>query len=294
MRKDLFQTMLVTVAALSFLFGGINVLAEEEPYYLNNNGVAMSEQQFNKLSSIFHISYIENFTQDEFDKYVNGEIIDSKTIYYKTITQDGAVINETEVSKEEYDNAPSSLYSCSESTRGSDSGFIETSYKRMRSTLVDLSSGYSFSNMLEWKQVPSTRSFDVIAFRTKRMSFSNVEGVQTYYVGNNSSAINYNTNSAGYKSASNGAGISMNLKDDSNITTFLIALVADMQISNYDYSNAYVYTTYQHAQSSLTRAQSMSYTLQAGGLGDVLYYSNTSIRNKYDDMPGIMLVIPVP
>ena len=126
------------------------------------------------------------------------------------------------------------------------------------------------------------------------MDFYNVAGEQVYYVGNNSTSINYNTNSAGYKGMSNGAGISMNLKDDTNITSFLMTQVADMQISDYNYTTAHVFATYQHAQSSLTRAQSMSYTLQAGGLGDVLYYSNTSIRNKYDDMAGIMLSIPIP
>ena len=85
----------------------------------------------------------------------------------------------------------------------------------------------------------------------------------------------------------------MNLKDDTNITAFDMTLSSFLSINETGYSQAHVFTTYQHAQSSLTRDQSKSYTLSPGGLGDVLYYSNTTIRNKYDDMSGIELTTPI-
>ena len=49
------------------------------------------------------------------------------------------------------------------------------------------------------------------------------------------------------------------------------------------------YVTYQHATSALTLANSKSYTFSSSGLGGVLYYSNSTIRNKYDGMQGLSM-----
>ena len=49
------------------------------------------------------------------------------------------------------------------------------------------------------------------------------------------------------------------------------------------------YVTYQQASSALTLANSKSYTFSSSGLGGVLYYSNSTIRNKYDGMQGLSM-----
>ena len=295
MKKAIFFMVLI---ALAIWFGSsFDVIAKDidcNNCYVNKKGVILTEEEINKLLNTFYMVQIDNFTYEEVQKYLNARLVNSETKYFKTVYQGNNVVSEHEITKEEFESAPVNTAICDESTRSNDGGFFETNYKALSASIFEMSNFYDFSVQLLWKIVPATRSYDVIAFRTKHLSYSNVSGVQAYYVGNNQTSINYNSNSAGYKGLSNGAGISMNLKDDTNITSFLMTLVADMQISEYNYSTAHVFTTYQHAQSSLTRAQSMSYTLQAGGLGDVLYYSNSTIRNKYDDMTGIELRIPIP
>lgn len=294
MKKTFVSTIILVIM---LVITCANVKADEVQHdncYQNKKGVCITENDLNKLKAYFHTSVIDELNQNEVEKFLNSTIVDTQTKYFKSVYQGEKVIDNTEISKEEYDNAPSTTSKCDMNTRSSDVGYFETSYKSLTSSIFQYNNSYSFMTTLLWKIVPVTRSYDVIAFRTRHLSYSNVAGAQTYYVGNNSTLINYNTNSAGYKGLSNGAGISMNLKDDSNITSFVMTIVADMQISEYNYSTAHVFTTYQHATSSLTRDQSKSYTLQAGGLGDVLYYSNTNIRNKYDDMTGIELMIPIP
>lgn len=295
MKRAFLYFILINVAWICLACNNVKAMVKQnDDCYQNNRGVCLSEGELNKLKTFFDISVIDNFTQEETQKFLNSNLVATQTKYIKSVYQGEKVISNTEVTKEEFDNATESQKVCNEQTRGDDVGYFETSYKSLTSSIFQIGNKYSFAITLLWKIVPVTRSFDVIAFRTRHLSYSNVSGAQIYYIAGSSTIINYNTNSAGYKGLSNGAGISMNLKDDTNITSFSNLILAEMQISEYNYSTAHVFTTYQHATSSLTRDQSKSYTLQAGGLGDVLYYSNTNIRNKYDDMTGIELMVPIP
>lgn len=53
-----------------------------------------------------------------------------------------------------------------------------------------------------------------------------------------------------------------------------------------------VYGSYQHASNSnITLAQAKSYSIQAGGLGNVIYFSNATVRKYYDGMQGVSTTV---
>ena len=293
MKKILKKSVLVTLIAMAFMLPNVSA----SPYYTNLKGVEMTQEGYEKMSSIFSEKRVSILTQDLYNKYIDAEIISSEALYQKVKTdKDGNTIEEY-ITEEEYANSPEAEFLCendTNNTRSSDYAYIETSYKRLAVDLADFGNNhFVLTGELTWKKVPACRSYDVFAFRTNHMSHSNVYGIQTYFIGNAYTDISYNSSSAGYKNDTNGAGFSMNLKDGNTITGYDMILLADLAISNFNVSTAHVYTTYQHAISSLTRAQSMSYTFGVGGLGDVLLFSSTNISQKYDDMAGIHLSTPV-
>jgi hypothetical protein len=265
----------------------------EDAYYTNLNGVKMSESEYNTIRKIFSEQKTSILSQDEFDEYKNANIVNQDTIYQKAVYQDGQLVSSQEITEEEYNNAPEETTSCDIMPLSDDSSFYETSYKRLSVVLADFSSYFRLTGDLTWKKVPVCRSYDVFAFRLTNMTYSSVVGSQIYFVGSKYTTIYYDSSSAGYKSLSNGAGFSMNLKDDSNITGFEMTLSAVLNVKETDATYAHAYTSYQHAQNDVTRAQSMNYTLDISGLGNVIYYSNTTIKNLYDGMNGIQLTTPI-
>lgn len=48
------------------------------------------------------------------------------------------------------------------------------------------------------------------------------------------------------------------------------------------------YGTYQHARNSnITLTQAKSYTFNSNGLGGVVYFNNSTVKNYYDGMQGL-------
>ena len=264
-------------------------------YYVNQNNVKMTEQEDLKVSDLLSETRAATIIKEQIDKYIKGNTVDKKILYQRVKSNKNGIISEEYITEDEYNNAAEAEFLCeSDESKTGSSAYIETTYKRFDVTLADYgNNNFSLYAYLTWKKVPACRSYDVFAFRLSHMTYFDVYGVQTYYVGSTPTNITYDSSSPGYKSATNGAGYSMNLKDDNNITKFEMILLADLAINDFNVSTAHVYTTYQHAITNVTRAQSMSYTFSAGGLGDVLLYSSTSLSQKYDDMAGIHLSTPV-
>lgn len=279
------------LVALLVLFGG-TVYAMDT--FTNSNGVLMTEEQANKIDSIFSEGYSKYISQEEFDKYINAEIVSSDVKYSKTTYRNDEFVSEEDVTREEFENNKlTTLHneSCKETEGNSNySDTVTTNYKSLNTTVIVQSGNYSIVNVLHWTQVPKYKSYDVFAFYLSNFSYYNVAGSQVYYNTSGSGSYNYNSSSAGYKSSSVGAGISMNLKDGSNITGYYLSLTANLTAGNSSHGTTYV--TYQHAKTDLTRAQSMSYTFSLGGLGNVLYYSNSAIMNSYDGMSGTIVYVP--
>lgn len=273
--------------AVICLIGLRNVYAEGV-YFTNSNGVEMSESQYNKMLQIFSETRVDMMTQEEFDKYKDSNIISSNAIYEKETYKNRELVSVERITEEEFNNAP-----LAEATPyGGDTGFVETSYKRLAAVISD-NGGWSLTGALSWKKKPAYQSYDVFAYRFTHFNYSGFSGQQAYIIGSNYYYIDYNTSSEGYKAQSNGAGVSMNLKDGSNITGYELTVVTTMNFSTHSYSQAHAYISYQHAQANVTRAQSMGYTLDVTGLGNVVKFTNNAVGNLYDGMDGVHLAVPI-
>ncbi len=290
MKKVLLRGVLLTF----FLFGVLSISVDaKEAYYVNKNGIEMSELQYNKFLKMFSERKIEFLSLEEFNKYKDANILANETVYQKVTYKDGKVIEEETISEEEYNSVSDSEKSDGVNTYGNDSDNQETSYKRLSGVLTDLGGKFDLMAAISWKKVPYCRSYDVFAFRLNHFSYSAFSGSQVYIKGDKAYGINYSSSSEGYKGLSNGAGVSMNLKDDSDITGFELTIGAILKFNTSSYSQAHAYMTYQHAQNDLTRAQSMGYSLDINGLGNVLLFSNATVRSTYDGMQGVHVSSPI-
>ncbi len=279
--KSLRNGLLLIMAGFLFAVNQVNA----EVYYTNLNGVEMNELQYHKMTQLFSDKKIEHLTQEDFDKYKNANIISSDVMYQKTTYQGDEVISEEIVSEEEYKNYSNGNV-C---TPLSDSNqYIQTEYKRLSATIFDTSS-LNIIGALSWSKMPKYRSYDVFAMRFQFFDYSNAYGVQEYYIGNSGGRFDYNSAEPGYKGFATGFGISMNLKDGSNIDGYELSIGAKLSVNTTSSAYANAWVTYQHAQRDLTREQSKSYGLSIAGLGNVLYYEDVNIRNAYDAMGGLML-----
>ena len=261
-------------------------------YYTNDLGVEMTELQYHKMLQIFSERRVKTVTQEEFDMLKDATIVDSDAIYQKTTYANGEVIKEEFITEEEYNSAPTAEVNMPDEIMpySGDYKYVETTYKKLGGTLSDLGNRYNLTAALSWKRVPVCRSYDVFAYRFNHFNYSGFAGNQTYYINGNYNNISYSTSSEGYKAQSNGAGVSMNLVDGSNITGYELTVTTSLTVNTTGISQAHAYVSYQHAQHDVTRAQSMGYTLDISGLGNVILFSNSSIAGKYDDMSGIHLI----
>ena len=94
---------------------------------------------------------------------------------------------------------------------------------------------------------------------------------------------NYVYDSSNVKSCSQGFGVSMNLYDAavSKITCTVTGIFGSGK------DPFTVYGTYQHATSTLSLSDSQKYTIAAGGMGNVLSFTSSSVKAKYDNTQGL-------
>ncbi len=260
--------------------------ANAESYYVNTNGVEMNELQYDNMTKMFSLKKIEHMTQSDFDMYKDANIISSSVQYQKTTYQNDEVISTETISEAEYQ----SQINGNVCTPYSDtSQYYETEYKRLSATIFETSVGLNVMGALSWSKMPKYRSYDVFAMMFQYFDYSNVYGVQEYFIGDTAGRFEYDSEEPGYKGFTSGFGISMNLKDGSNIDGYELTIGSRLTVNTTTAAYANAFVTYQHAQGNLTREQSRSYSLSISGLGNVIYYSDTSIRNTYDGMGGLLL-----
>lgn len=296
--KKIARTIMLAITLFITSTGIVN--AQSNIYYTNNNGVQMTEEQYNFLLNFYDANQISVMTQKRFDIKVNSYDHSSITFYtVDTVVYDsnGNVLNtfSTQVDNEEeaiemmeQQNSIAPLASNSYSTT------TKKITLTVQKTYVNGRNYICISTDTEWlnNSVPVIKSFDVSAhrFTTSGSLFLNAidaDGWQTY---NSSGSVNYGflgNNSIKYY---NGYGTSMNIVNDA---TRNLKLSLDVL---YEYSGTgtiSAYGTYQHAITDVTLEQSQSYTFAAGGLGNVLNYSNSTIRGYYDGMGGTSLTYSV-
>jgi len=257
-----------------------SVFAED---YINDLGVVISEEDYNNLRTIYTEKYISVLDQEKYNQIKNMNL--NYDDVQKTVKYIKSEYNhvtgetlETEVTKEEYDNA-----SVAPQTRTT---VVETAYKHTSLALIKTSEANDtafFSYTCLWKIMPAVRSFDVNGVRFSGMEKVNgtQQGKQVYTLNGENGFVQYNFNGTNINNFSNGFGISMNLLN-SNVTYLESTIDASMAITAYPAS---LFASYQHAIEDVSLATSKNYTLGVG-LGDVFVF-NDGIGSKYDGMEGV-------
>lgn len=263
--------------------------------YVNNNSVSIPIEKYNYLLQFYPKNKIDTFTQDQYDKIKNAQLklISKEEKYFTTtnhIDKNGntilSVTNELSKSKYEEYNSIATASICE-----GDELCHETNSKLILGYIVcnDKAVSYyenecGFYIDVTWGKMPVTRSYDVFGLRwSDNFTLENYQGQQGGHVNSYLTSTQYSQGGTNSKTSSNGLGISMNLYDDATTLTLNAEASGRLDI-RFGFS---VYMTYQHATSNLTLANSKSYSISPSGFGEVLYYSNSTIRNKYDNTQGI-------
>lgn len=254
-------------------------------YITTQNGVRISNEDYNKLLYLYSDAYIQTMTNEGYEKFkarnININNLVKSEKYYKTVINHLTnEVTNSEVTKNEFNN-----YNPGVEVQ-SVSHFVETQYKRLSIILSDNYNNYGeISVGLLWKMIPSTRSFDVIAVRYVGMT--DVDGTQSgrqiWGTNGNYTYVDYDWNGTNINRQDNGFGISMNITNDRTINYLENYIDSSVKFTgNFQWAGA----SYQHATSNTTLAQSKSYTLAEDGKNGVILFTG-NIGSKYDNMPGV-------
>lgn len=251
----------------------VRVMAMEntDSYYTNRNGVVMDEANYNNLVEKLTANYVEFMTQNEYN--------DLKDHPLDIVNQSDVIIDTVE-----YNGVPVDMIApCAVS--GS-LNVYQTASKKLSITIMNYGTNeYYVQASNEWLSIPKVRSFDVFAMRPDdgfTIHDTTQQGTQYYSSSSSADAILYQYNGANTMRFSNGFGMSMNIVDNSNITTLLNVITARVYGSK-----GTVSASYQHATSTVTKAQSMDYFLNVNGLGGCIQFNQTAVYQKYDKMAGV-------
>lgn len=251
----------------------------------NINGIVISEEEYNNFLKVHTHEYIMTMSEEKYEKLKSLDYsnVETETKYIETTYNPSLMLTtERELTKEEYDN-----FGGSNNVRLNDGAqSTETTAKKLVLALLGGTTWNYVSVTATWKYIPETRSFDVIGFRGYGFDFreGSQQGEQIYILDNTYTVINYAWNGTNIQKHDNGFGISMNIVN-SDITD--LQLTAECDISP-TIAHPEIFTSYQHAISSVSLANSQNYTLGGAGLGGVFVYPY-SVSQKYDGMSGLRL-----
>ena len=249
-------------------------------YYTNNNGISMTEREYNNLLNLgfkdFEIANMNTVIFNENKDYDDAHVEVEAHRYYRTeySTIDGSVISNFEITKEEFNNAQ---LNC----RGN--GESMTSYKDLISSITYVNSNAKrFRASMTWLNIPSTRSYDIIGagFSNGYIQVSSrVPNLETTHCTSASNCTTVNSGYA-YKKTSSGAGASFPLPSGA-IVSLYTTLYYNVQKKSGAGTITYLRMAgdYAHATSTVSFSQSQQYGLGYDGL-----YLDASIMNYYDAM----------
>lgn len=290
------KKIIISIAILaSIIFTTPKVNADSN--YINSKGITIPIEKYNYFKEYFSDSFINNMTQERFNKIKDKEFIkvESQTNYlvyreYYSNTGDVVFTESQSLSEEEYENYSSiqTFRVCTEDEHIDYNECWITENKKLVFDFVCEGSTTTcyLSAELFWLTQPKVRSYDVFAMRwTSNFSPTTFFATQGAMVNSIPEQTEYHPGGTNSVFNSSGVGVSMNLYDDG----LWIQCYMDVEGTRTDKKTMTGYVTYQHATSALTLANSKSYTFSSSGLGGVLYYSNSTIRNKYDGMQGLSM-----
>ncbi|MCX4249375.1 MAG: hypothetical protein OSJ65_06410 [Bacilli bacterium] len=249
MKKRILSVMIIALSLWS-----IDVFAE--PYFTSNNGVELTEFQYNTLMDILYEDDVYNLTNEDYENLHVDQMIEG-TFTYKT--------QEFETLEESFPG-----------------GLVPYAYHETASKKLTLSKGCydeycAVTVSVTWKKKPAVASYDAIGIRFENTSFYDSTNDFTVNLGG---SYYFEPN----KVVKTGNGVA----DIKKITTELsyMAMMTKIRPTN----NAIVFGSYQHAVESVTLSQASNFTFSGNGYGQVFLWP-MAIREKYDQMSGVYITL---
>ncbi len=218
----------------------------------------------------------------------NYDMVSQKVKYYKTITyynKNDLLLNnlnsnlnfipysETfEISEEEYLKA-----SDDNNQNNANPVSSETTYQKMTSSIYSNGSYYRYKNEMEWKKMPTVRSYDIIAigFNQSVKLHGNTYFLQEYCYTNGTCASSTSNDSQVFAS---GAGTTFKLPTGT-LSSLKQTFYFDVEKNTSStIVSQYAFSDYSHAIKTITKENAKKYSVSRS-LGIVL---NSSIDSYYD------------
>lgn len=281
LKKVSLVLLLVVLVSVFSIFPSSCFAAKE---LINNNGIIISEEEYNKFSKVFSEGYIMTMTKEKYEKlkHLNFDDIRQETLYLETTYNSHLnVSTEKIITKEEYDN-----FEVAMPLVNSDSAYTENTAKRLVLTLIgdDYYNHVFFSAL--WKYIPATRVYDVIGIRGEYFGFRNGSqvGEQIFKTNGQYDQVHYAWDGNRIKRADNGFGFAMNIVNN-DIDYLELTVDCDVYETG---THPTLFAAYEHAVSNVSLDEALGFTLGRSGLGNVFIYPY-SISSKYDGESGLRL-----
>ena len=264
------------VFVIGYKYSAVKVMAAD---YVNYFGVEMTEEEKETLTNLgFNETEIYYMTEETFEenKDLDATLVATTVKYYKTETPMYGRSVTTEITEEEYNSVSDVMR-----------GVVDTTYKRMTSTISQNGSKYRYKVTVTWKLMPTMRSYDIIG-----IGFNNAVYISSSVYFNftyQDSSGTYHTSTQYYDRKSTASGGSAAYK----LPTSMVGLTANLY---YDVSKNTSSTLtsltmcgdYAHATSSVPLANISNYSIGIGGIS-----LGTNISAYYDAIPCALTTIGV-
>lgn len=283
--KKMSNLVFIIVLILTSFISTVNAQEININNIINNNGITITETEYNNLINLgFTDNEILNMKNNEFEENKNlmGSVVSTNDKYYKITTKydrENNIISNTAEEINEYIYNNYNLITNQAIPRSSN-GYTETSYKKMTTQIIQLSYGYRYKNTVEWKNIPSTRSYDLIGIGIDTSVYisSDIVFQQNYCYSNGSCS---SSNVSSIKNSTTGGAALFKLPTSSSITSmnsYIYFMVS--KSSNATLNSMYAYGDYSHAVKNTSSSNSNYYSINKMGLN--LY---SSIVDDYDEIP---------
>ena len=268
-KQKCYSYILISLVVLTLFVGKIH--ASE---YINYYGISMTSQQYNNLSNLgFSENEIYYMDEETFNINKDSEatLLATNSKYFKTIYTglDGAEYT-TEITENEYDNQSSI----------DPRGTVSTSYKEMVTVIAQNGNYYRYKVTVNWKQLPSTRSYDIIGigFDDPVYITSPVYFNYSYCVSSgdcNTSTLYYDR-----KKVSTGGSVVYKLPGSEAISLGAVLYYDVAKNTTDTITRIEMYGDYAHATSNISGTSYTNHNITMDGI-----ILGTNIYSKYDAIP---------
>lgn len=238
-------------AVAMFLMFESSAFALECIHITNANGIDITETEYNNLLNL-------GFTDNEIQYMTMDEFLANKDLVGQIVAQE---------------------VSSSSNTFGLQPGYIATSARTITTTIVSVSDRYRYKVSVEWLQIPTNRSHDIIGIGidTNVSIYSNLYFQQNFCYSTNNC---YSSSAFTQKSTSTGASATYQLPSASvvSMNSYMYFSVVKNTTSTITQLNAY--GDFAHATQTVSLNDAYNnHSINRGGI-----YLNSNISGSYSSL----------